>query len=120
MSKFISLQKAIEMTTLYRAQMNTILADEFRGEDILVKSEVFSKEQVEKLLAKPGCGFLRIYYGMSQDLTIHALLVSADGSGGDILCNDEEANNEVAEDVLDEADRCPPFCPPASPLNPIK
>ncbi len=108
------------MTTLYRAQMNTILADEFRGQDILVKSEVFSKEQVEKLLAKPGCGFLRIYYGMSQDLTIHALLVSADGSGGDILCNDEEANNEVAEDVLDEADRCPPFCPPASPLNPIK
>lgn len=120
MSKCISLQKAIEMTTLYRAQMNTILADEFRGQDILVKSEGFSKEQVEKLLAKPGCGFLRIYYGMSQDLTIHALLVSADGSGGDILCNDEEANNEVAEDVLDEADRCPPFCPPASPLNPIK
>ena len=120
MSKFISLQKAIEMTTLYRAQMNTILADEFRGQDILVKSEAFSKEQVEKLLAKPGCGFLRIYHGIRQDLTIHALLVSADGSGGDILCNDEEANNEVAEDVLDEADRCPPFCPPASPLNPIK
>ena len=120
MGKFISLQKAIEITTLYRAQMNTILADEFRGQDIVVKSEVFSKEQVEKLLAKPGCGFLRIYYGMSQDLTIHALLVSANGSGGDILCNDEEANNEVAEDVLDEADRCPPFCPPASPLNPIK
>jgi hypothetical protein len=120
MSDFISLQKAIEMTTLYRMQMDTILADEYKGQDILVRSEVFSKEQVEKLLAKPGCAFLRIYYGMSQDLKIHALLVSADGNSEDILCTGEHASNEAAEDVLEEADRCPPICPPASPLNPIK
>lgn len=120
MSDFISLQKAIEMTTLYRMQMDTILADEYKGQDILVRSEVFSKEQVEKLLAKPGCAFLRIYYGMSQDCKVHALLVSADGSSEDILCSEEHASNEAAEDVLEEANRCPPFCPPASPLNPIK
>ena len=115
MSNFISLQKAIEMTTLYRTQMDTILADEYKGQDILVRSEVFSKEQVEKLLAKPGCGFLRIYYGMSQDLKIHALLVGVDKNGADIL-NSNPSNNEE-EDVLEEAKRCPPYCPVPSPLN---
>jgi len=46
MSNFISLERAIEMTALYREQQDAILADEFRGQDILIKSEVFSKEQV--------------------------------------------------------------------------
>jgi hypothetical protein len=46
--------------------------------------------------------------------------VSADGISEDILSSEEHATNEAAEDVLEEADRCPPFCPPTSPLNPIK
>jgi hypothetical protein len=114
-SNFISLERAIEMTSLYRQQLDTILADEYKGQGILVKSEVFSKEQVEKLLTKPECNQLRIYYGMSQDLKIHALLVGVDEHGADIL-NGNPSNNEE-EDVLEEAKRCPPYCPVPSPLN---
>ena len=76
------------MTTLYRAQMDTILADEYKGQDILAKSELFSKEQVEKLLANPGCSQLRVYYGMSQDLKVHALLVGVNDRGEDMLNGD--------------------------------
>jgi hypothetical protein len=115
MSNFISLKKAIEMTTLYREQMDTILADDFKGQDILVRSETFSSVQVEKLLAKPGCIELRIYYGMSQDLKIHALLVGVNESGEDILSN--APLNSDDESVVEEARRCPPICPPESPLN---
>lgn len=115
MSNFISVERAIEMTALYREQQDAILADEFRGQDILIKSEVFSKEQVEKLLAKPGCSQLRIYYGMSKDLKVHALLVGVNDNGEDIL-KDSSLNN-VGEDVIEDAKRCPPYCPPPSPLN---
>jgi hypothetical protein len=103
------------MTALYRAQMDTILAADVKGKDILVRSETFSKEQVEKLLAKPGCTQLRIYYGMSQDLKIHALLVGVNEKGEDILGNTQLSNND--DSILEEAQRCPPSCPPASALN---
>ena len=116
MSRFISVEKAIEMTTLFRAQKDVILADDYKGQDILVKSETFSREQAEKLLAKPGCTQLRIYYGMSQDLKMHALLVGVNANGEDILLNAQL--NSDNESVVEDAQRCPPFCPPASPLNP--
>ena len=103
------------MTTLYRSQMGTILADEYKGQDILVKSEVFSRQQIEKLLTKPGCSQLRVYYGMSQDLRIHALLVGVNDKGEDMLNSSSLTNSE--EEVIEDAMRCPPNCPPPSPLN---
>jgi hypothetical protein len=115
MSNFISLKKAVEMTTLYRAQMDTILADEYKGQDILAKSELFSKEQVEKLLANPGCSQLRVYYGMSQDLKVHALLVGVNDRAEDMLNGSSLTN--IEEEVIEDAKRCPPDCPPSSPLN---
>jgi hypothetical protein len=115
MSNFISLEKAIEMTSLYRQQMETILASQFKGLDILAKSEIFSRDQVEKLLSKPECGQLRVYYGMSQDLKIHALLVGVDQNGNDILGSDKLSS--ASQEVLEDALRCPPHCPPSSPLN---
>lgn len=117
MSNFISLEKAMEMTTLYRQQMEAILGDRFKNKNILVRSEVFSRAQVEKLLAKPGCQQLRIYYGMDSDLAVHALLVAVDGANMDIIMPFPAASHSQYEDVLEEAERCPPHCPPASPLN---
>jgi hypothetical protein len=117
MSNFIPLEKDIEMTTLYRQQREVILADQFKNKNILVRSEVFSRAQVEKLLAKPECQQLRIYYGMDPDLAVHALLVAVDGANVDLITSFPAASNSQHEEILEEAHRCPPHCPPASPLN---
>ena len=117
MSNFISLKKAIEMTTLYRGQMDTILADDFKGQDVLVKSETFSREQVEKLFANPACQYLRVYYGMDQQRRVHALLVAVDANNEDIITTSLIEGTELSQDIIEEGERCPPNCPPSSQLN---
>jgi hypothetical protein len=117
MSNFITVERAIEMTSLYRKQMDTILADDFKGQDVLVKSETFSREQVEKLFANPACKHLRVYYGMDQQRRVHALLVAVDANNEDIITTSLTEGNVLSQDIIEEGDRCPPNCPPSSPLN---
>ncbi|MFM1857655.1 MAG: hypothetical protein RLZ05_715 [Bacteroidota bacterium] len=119
MSKFISLQRAIEMTTLYRKQQEEILQEQFRNKDILVRSETFEKTQIEALLAKKGCEKLRVYYGMDVELKIHAILVPVDINGKDILPDlQQSVESAPDEGIVDDGTRCPPLCPPPSELNP--
>jgi len=105
----ISLQAAIDMTTLYRNN---------RPENFPI-CETFEKEAIEKLLVTEGCAFLRIYYGMKENLQADAILVAANASGEDILppgnTNSLTAGDEI---ILDDGYRCPEACPPPSPLNP--
>lgn len=104
----ISLQLAINMTTLYRANRPANFP----------LSETFDKAAVAKLLATPDCASLRIYYGMNQDLLSHAILVAADASGADILPAANAAAVAADEPViLEDALRCPDLCPPKSGLN---
>lgn len=119
MSQFISLAEAIDMTTRYRTEKDSILKEPFIGENILCISETFDKSVVEKILSKPGCHSLRIYYGMQPDLTIHAILVAADADGHDILpTGSANASEEDDESIAEMAMRCPPICPRPSQLNP--
>ena len=46
MSNFISLEKAIAMTKLYRKEMNEILAQPYQGQNILSICETFEKEDI--------------------------------------------------------------------------
>ena len=110
MSQFISLQQGVEMTTLFRENREGVLAEEFQGRDLLPKSESIERELIEELLAQDGCTGIRIYYGMSEDNKIHALLVGYDANDEDIL---------MAEDpkIIEQNSRCPADCPPASELN---
>lgn len=118
MSNPISLQKGIEMTTLYRNEQENILAEEFRGKNILARSETFDRQSVEALLAKTGCEKMRIYYGMDSELKVHAILVAVNSNNEDILPA-MQANVKDGEYYLwDDTDRCPTICPPDSPLNP--
>ena len=104
----ISLQTAIDMTTLYRANRPAQFP----------LCETFEKEAVHKLLATEGCVSLRIYYGMKENKNVDALLVAVNSSGEDILpaaTNSIEATNGPI--ILEDGLRCPDDCPPKSPLN---
>lgn len=117
MNHFITLQEAIDMTTLYRAEKENILKTEYQSQNILPRSEAFSRAPFDTLLAKTGCGGLRIYYGMTEDLKIHAIIVATDENGNDML---PEQTNSLTEDedVFERGNRCPDICPDESPLNP--
>jgi hypothetical protein len=121
MSQFISLQTAISMTSLYRSQRDNILKTEYQNQNILALSEAFDRTVFDAVLAESGCQGLRIYYGMSADLKVHAIIVGVDENGNDILPSSNAAAAAEGEEddgyIIENANRCPPICPGDSPLN---
>lgn len=105
----ISLQQAIDMTTAFRKN---------RPEGMPL-SETFDRSAIEKIIATPNCHSIRIYYGSLPDGAISAILVAADHDGKDLLPSEvENAGKEAGQPVIvDDGFRCPPHCPPPSPLN---
>lgn len=117
MSNFISLREASKMTALYRKEMNQILAEPFKGQNILSICETFEKKDLLSLINKPGCEKLRVYYGMDETLSVHAILVAVNNNNEDILPSLEKSDSVEEQDILEHADKCPVYCPPDSPLN---
>lgn len=118
MSQFISLQEAIDMTSLYRSQKENILKTQFQGQNILALSEAFDRNVFDTVLGRSGVMGLRIYYGMDENLKIHAIIVGTDENGDDILPG--ESNLNVSEEdnyIIENGNRCPDICPGDSPLN---
>lgn len=117
-SGFISIAKAIEMTTRYRENKNAVIAPEYAGKDILSICDTFNKSAIEILLKKSGCAAIRLYYGMDESLTIRPILVAVNEKDEDMLpAISTLENTEPGEDIVDDTLKCPPFCPPPSPLN---
>lgn len=112
----ISLEKAIDLTARFRKRKKEMAGD-------WCLSETFDREAIESLLNVEGCASMRIYYGMKEDLTVHAVLVAADKDGNDILPivanqKEEQAAAKAATGIiLEDATRCPPQCPKSSKLN---
>jgi hypothetical protein len=120
MNHFISLQEAIDMTSLYRNQREDILKTEFQNQGILPLSEAFDRSAFDTVLAKEGCAGLRIYYGMSEDFKVHAIIVGTDENGHDILPESSGAFNEAEtgdDYIIEKGNRCPDICPDDSPLT---
>ncbi len=114
----ITLEAAIQMTTLYRQEKETILSEEFKGQDILPLSETVDRSAIEALLKRPDCTALRIYYGMSPDKKIHAVMVGVNSEDEDLSPDStSSAESEDEPVIVEETLRCPPFCPKDSPLN---
>jgi hypothetical protein len=113
----ISLQKAVEMTTRYRQDKETILAAEYKSQNILPLSETFNRTAIEKLLSETNCAGIRIYYGMDENLKSHAILVGVNASNEDILPSSAATLSGSDEVILEEGQRCPDICPEDSPLN---
>lgn len=115
---FISLPKAIEMTTRYRLNKEAILNPEYAGKDILSICDTFNKKAIETILAKPGCAAVRLYYGMDEHLTVRPILVAVNEKNEDMLpAFSTFENGDPGEDIVDDTIKCPPICPPPSPLN---
>jgi hypothetical protein len=110
----ISLAEAIEMTARFRDNRNSILGETYQEQNILPICETFSKSAIEDVLSQDGCEGFRIYYGMDENLKIHAILVGVNDENEDILPSEIEETGGV---ILEDGQRCPPSCPPASPLN---
>jgi hypothetical protein len=117
MNHFISLQEAIDMTTLYRQEQENILKPVYQNQNILARSEAFERAAFDTLLAKNGCAGLRIYYGMDAQLKVHAIIVPTDENGNDILPSSSLTNTEEGEDIAERGLRCPDICPEPSVLN---
>ncbi|RYZ20390.1 MAG: hypothetical protein EOO10_23295 [Chitinophagaceae bacterium] len=117
MNHSISLSEAIDMTTRYRNNRETVLQTGYRNIALLPICETFDKAAFESLLSAPGCAFVRIYYGMDADLKMHAIIVAADAEGQDLLPTQGLTEDDDDFEILDRANRCPELCPPESALN---
>lgn len=106
----ISLKTAIELTSRFRSQKENILSPQFKGQNILPNCETFDRKNIDQLLGQHGCVSIRIYYGMDDSSKQHCILVAVNEQGEDIL----PATNVI---LIEEGIRCPPICPPPSPLN---
>ncbi len=114
MSHEISQTTAQEMTAVFRSNKETILDRNYQNQGILPICETFDKTELETLLSHPECEKLRIYYGMDENLKVHAILVGVNASDEDILPNDPNSENG---EIMERSTRCPVDCPPESPLN---
>jgi hypothetical protein len=113
-SHFIPLDKAIEMTAIYRKEKEQILSPQFQGRDILPLSETFNRDAFDQLLSTPGCAGVKIYFGMDHTLQVHALIVAVNESNEDLLpAPGSQIATDIPDDpvIIDEGQRCPPICP---------
>lgn len=117
MNHFISLAEAVQMTALYRSNREAILQPAHQNQNLLPLSETFDRQAFDSVLAKSGCTALRLYYGMSEDLKIHAIVVGVDAAGNDMLPASGGSLLDTGEDIIENSLRCPDICPNASPLN---
>jgi hypothetical protein len=105
----ISLQEAIDLTTRYRVNQPANAPI----------SESFDIAAINQLAAVNGCTYLRIYYGMKENMQLCAVLVAANADNEDILPAQTGSMLSETGDplILEDGYRCPPDCPPKSPLN---
>jgi hypothetical protein len=93
----ISLEAAAGFTRRYR---------QGAGENAQ-KAGAFHADQVQQLLAQPGCDALRIYYAIDDKGQETFVLVGVDG-------NDKDMTGGT---LLEFGFPCPPFCDDGSGLN---
>lgn len=116
-SHLISLSTATDLTDRYRSNRNSILQTSYQSSDLLPLSETFNVQDINLLTSQEGCEAIRIYYGMTENLQVHAILVAVDEENADILPDPQESLNAEENIILEEGQRCPSICPPESPLN---
>ena len=121
MNNVISLQQAIDMTTLFRKEKEGLLNPDMIGKNILPNAETFDRAVFDKILSQTGCVGLRIYSGLTVDLMRKSIVVGVNEKNEDMLptsmsLSATDGGND--QSIGEEGQPCPPFCPPPSDLNP--
>ena len=126
---FIPLEAAAAMTRRYRDMRNKILKEEFKGQHINAICETFDRKAFDVILAQRGCVGLRMYFGMNESNMIHTIVVGVNEKNEDMItpipfsanatlaAMSSETLTDPTDPILEQAQRCPPDCPPDSPLN---
>ena len=109
----ISHEEAIEMTTRFRDEIQSMFKPGFTAIGVLPLSETFNKTVFEDLVMQPGCVAVRAYLGMDDGNEVRLLFVGVDENNNDIL----SVSDEQAGYIFEYGQRCPPICA-AGPLNP--
>lgn len=109
----ISLEEAIEMTTRFREEIQSMFKPEFIAIGVLPLSETFNKTVFEDLVMQPGCIAVRAYLGMDDSNEVRLLFVGVDENNNDIL----SGSNGQTGYIFEYGQRCPPICV-TGPLNP--
>jgi hypothetical protein len=118
MDHFISLATAADMTRRFRGNREAILEPSYQGLNLLSICETFDRYAFDQLLLQDGCTGIRIYYGMDENLEVHAVIVGVDAAGEDMVSSSTGASLVAEGDViLENGGRCPDICPGGSPLN---
>ena len=122
MDHFISLEQARNMTRRFRENRDNVLAPKYQGSDLLPNAETFDRAPFDSVLAQPGCTALRVYYGMDENLDVHAIIVGVNERNEDLLpATGTGATTESGDgepQIIEVGQRCPPECASLSPLNP--
>jgi hypothetical protein len=117
-SHLIPLDQAMAMTTRYQKNVTSILQPDLVGQNILCICETFKKDEFLAFLSRDYVYSFRIYYGMSEDMQVHAILVGVDKDGNDILpAGHNGPPGDGDGQIFEDAIRCPTECPPSSCLN---
>lgn len=114
-TNLITLSQAIDLTTQYRGDKETILATGYKSAGILPMCETFARSAFDTLLAQSGCESVRAYFGMDSSLKVSVLFVGVDSDGADIVGDGK--SEEDTSVIVEEGFRCPTTCPPSSVLN---
>jgi hypothetical protein len=114
MSHSISLNDAKKMIRDFRTYREEVIAEPYKGQDILAYSETFDIDAVLSLIANPLCRKMRIHFGMDSEKKVHAILVAVDVDNNDILPIDPGIQTPM---IVEDGQRCPDQCPTPSELN---
>ncbi len=112
----ITLDRALEMTARYKENMDIIISPEMANQNILAISETFRKDELIAYLSQDFVYSIRIYYGMSEDMQVHAIILGVDKDGNDILPAQPGHSHPPGDgeegELFEDAVRCPTTCPP--------
>ena len=124
----ISLDQAKQLTARFRKGKTSLLNEEFAKKDVLPVCETFERSAFDQILAQPGCVGVRAYYGMDEESKVHLLFVGVNEKNEDILPAESEDGaykmrasatwNSGNAVIVENGNRCPNECPPASTINP--
>lgn len=123
--RFLATQEARALRRAYRDRKPNLSDDE------CVRSEFFGRENLEKILAVPGCVGVRVYHAKrpevingTEHLVPRVVLVGVDENGDDIRTfadmpvaglKDMPSDNDTQSAELGDGPICPPNCSKGKP-----